>query len=156
MLSKTKIALSAAMILSTALSASAATNLTSATSSVGRSSTWSQTPMSLAALQRRSVLRFQTGSALHRNANAASNFAVTVLLLAAAGRRLRRRAGGCFDRKRFPALAAVTGFSLPVLSSAAEAADQCPQKNSPIDTDRPDVTNSSVVLPQGSFQDETA
>jgi len=91
---------------------------------------------------------------LRRNANAASNFAVMVLLLAAAGRRLRRRAGGCFDRKRFPALAAVTGLSLSVLSSAAEAADQCPQKNSPIDTDRPDVTNSSVVLPQGSFQDE--
>lgn len=33
-------------------------------------------------------------------------------------------------------------------------ADQCPQKESPIATDRPDVTNSSLVLPQGSFQSE--
>jgi hypothetical protein len=52
----------------------------------------------------------------------------------------------------FPA--GLIGLSLAVLSSAAGAAEQCPQKNSPIDTDRPDVTNSSVVLPEGSFQDE--
>ena len=32
------------------------------------------------------------------------------------------------------------------------AADACPQPGSEIATDRPDVTNSSLVVPQGSFQ----
>jgi hypothetical protein len=46
--------------------------------------------------------------------------------------------------------------SLPlyVLGVSAAVADQCPQKESPIVTDRPDVTNSSLVVPQGSFQSE--
>src|SRR5271163_4331056 len=34
------------------------------------------------------------------------------------------------------------------------AADTCPQPGSEIATDRPDVTNSSLVVPQGSFQQE--
>jgi Putative MetA-pathway of phenol degradation len=34
------------------------------------------------------------------------------------------------------------------------AADTCTQTSAPIDTDRPDVTNSSVVVPVGSFQNE--
>jgi hypothetical protein len=33
-------------------------------------------------------------------------------------------------------------------------ADQCPTAQSPIATDRPDVTNSSLVVPRGSFQSE--
>jgi len=45
-------------------------------------------------------------------------------------------------------------ISLFLSTFTALAAEQCPQKDSPIDTDRPDVTNSSVVLPQGSFQSE--
>jgi hypothetical protein len=39
-------------------------------------------------------------------------------------------------------------------SAAAEAADTCPQPGSEIVTDRPDVTNSSLVVPHGSFQQE--
>ena len=54
-----------------------------------------------------------------------------------------------------PGLAALIGLALSAFAaSAAAAAEQCPQKDSPIDTDRPDVTNSSVVVPQGSFQGE--
>ena len=45
-------------------------------------------------------------------------------------------------------------MSFFVLSALAASAEQCPQKESPIDTDRPDVTNSSIVLPLGSFQNE--
>ena len=51
-------------------------------------------------------------------------------------------------------LAALIGLSLSAFAASAAAAEQCPQKDSPIDTDRPDVTNSSVVVPQGSFQSE--
>ena len=51
-------------------------------------------------------------------------------------------------------VAALIGLSLSAVGAPAAYADQCPQKDSPIDTDRPDVTNSSVVLPQGSFQSE--
>src|ERR1700688_2074431 len=46
------------------------------------------------------------------------------------------------------------GLSLSVLGASAALADQCPQKESPIGTDRPDVTNSSLVVPQGRFQNE--
>jgi hypothetical protein len=55
---------------------------------------------------------------------------------------------------RFLGLTALTGLSLSVLAASAASADQCPQKESPIGTDRPDVTNSSLVVPQGSFQNE--
>jgi hypothetical protein len=54
-----------------------------------------------------------------------------------------------------PSLAALIGLSLSAFAASPAAAEQCPQNESPIDTDRPDVTNSSVVLPQGSFQSET-
>ena len=55
---------------------------------------------------------------------------------------------------RFLGTAALIGLSLSVLGASAASADQCPQKESPIGTDRPDVTNSSLVVPQGSFQNE--
>jgi Putative MetA-pathway of phenol degradation len=53
-----------------------------------------------------------------------------------------------------PGIAALIGLFLSAVGASAASADQCPQKESPIDTDRPDVTNSSVVVPQGSFQSE--
>ena len=43
---------------------------------------------------------------------------------------------------------------LAVLVDPALAADACTQTSSPIETDRPDVTNSSVVVPVGSLQNE--
>ncbi len=45
-------------------------------------------------------------------------------------------------------VAALTGHT------PAIAADQCTQASEPIDTDRPDITNSSVVVPVGSLQNE--
>ncbi|MBO0757212.1 MAG: transporter, partial [Bradyrhizobiaceae bacterium] len=54
---------------------------------------------------------------------------------------------------RLLAPAALIGLaSLTLLVSAALA--QCPREQDPIATDRPDVTNSSLVLPPGSFQSE--
>jgi opacity protein-like surface antigen len=50
---------------------------------------------------------------------------------------------------KFVALAAA---SLATMSAAAAA--QCTQPDSPIETDRPDVTNSSIVVPLGSLQNE--
>jgi hypothetical protein len=43
---------------------------------------------------------------------------------------------------------------LAVSGTSATAAEKCTQTSSPIETDRPDVTNSSVVIPVGSFQSE--
>ena len=43
---------------------------------------------------------------------------------------------------------------LPAGAVAAAAADACPQPGSEIVTDRPDVTNSSQMVPKGSFQQE--
>jgi hypothetical protein len=40
------------------------------------------------------------------------------------------------------------------LSATAALADQCPTAKDEIATDRPDVTNSSLVVPVGSFQSE--
>ena len=45
-------------------------------------------------------------------------------------------------------------LAIPLGAAAAAAADTCPQPGSEIATDRPDVTNSSLVVPQGSFQQE--
>jgi hypothetical protein len=45
-------------------------------------------------------------------------------------------------------------LTLPAGAVAAAAADACPQPSSEIVTDRPDVTNSSLVVPKGSFQQE--
>jgi Putative MetA-pathway of phenol degradation len=51
--------------------------------------------------------------------------------------------------------AALLGLlALPAGTVAAAAADSCPQPGSEIATDRPDVTNSSLVVPKGSFQQE--
>jgi Putative MetA-pathway of phenol degradation len=50
-------------------------------------------------------------------------------------------------------LAMVLCFGLVGVPASA-AADSCPQRSSEIATDRPDVTNSSLVVPQGSFQQE--
>ena len=47
-------------------------------------------------------------------------------------------------------LLAATGRDIVV----ASAAEYCPDSQSEIQTDRPDVTNSSVVVPTGSFQAE--
>jgi hypothetical protein len=44
--------------------------------------------------------------------------------------------------------------ALAVLAEPGFAAGACTQSSEPIDTDRPDVTNSSVVVPVGSFQSE--
>jgi hypothetical protein len=57
-------------------------------------------------------------------------------------------------RMRFFGPTALIGLSLGVLGASAASADQCPKKESPIATDPPDVTNSSLVLPPGSFQNE--
>jgi hypothetical protein len=55
---------------------------------------------------------------------------------------------------RFVRLVALMGLSISVLAASAALADQCPQTTSPITTDRPSVTDSSLVVPQGSFQSE--
>ena len=44
---------------------------------------------------------------------------------------------------------ALMGFGV-----SAAAAEQCPTRKNEIATDRPDVTNSSLVVPTGSFQSE--
>jgi hypothetical protein len=51
---------------------------------------------------------------------------------------------------RFLGLALIS-TSLAGLGVSVATAEECPQKESPIATDRPDVTNSSLVLPHGSF-----
>jgi hypothetical protein len=55
---------------------------------------------------------------------------------------------------RFVGFAAAVLLALLKLGGSSAIADQCPQEKGPIATDRPDVTNSSLVLPQGSFQNE--
>ena len=55
---------------------------------------------------------------------------------------------------RFLELVALIGLFLSILDASAASADQCPARDSPIVTDRPDVTNSSLVVPQGSFESE--
>ena len=46
-------------------------------------------------------------------------------------------------------------LAVSVLLIAADAhADTCPQSSDEIATDRPDVTNSSIVVPVGSLQNE--
>src|SRR5215467_6735014 len=51
--------------------------------------------------------------------------------------------------KLWPAIIALVAFVNPGF-----AADACTQSSAPIETDRPDVTNSSVVVPVGSLQNE--
>ena len=50
-------------------------------------------------------------------------------------------------------LAAFVATSLPGVESFAAAAE-CTQPDAPIETDRPDVTNSPIVVPAGSLQSE--
>ena len=50
--------------------------------------------------------------------------------------------------------AAFIGGTVICLSASAAAAGECTQPSSPIETDRPDTTNSSVVVPVGSLQNE--
>jgi Putative MetA-pathway of phenol degradation len=61
-------------------------------------------------------------------------------------------------RLRAPGKSAISllwGLSaLAWLGAPAAAADGCPGSDTPIATDRPDVTNSSVVVPSGSLQSE--
>lgn len=55
---------------------------------------------------------------------------------------------------QFLGLVALIGLFLSIVDASAASADQCPARESPIVTDRPDVTNSSLVVPRGSFQSE--
>jgi Putative MetA-pathway of phenol degradation len=53
----------------------------------------------------------------------------------------------------------LTLFAVPLAAwlaptPSAAVADECPKPSSEIATDRPDVTNSSLVVPEGSFQSE--
>src|ERR1700722_3146575 len=57
---------------------------------------------------------------------------------------------------RFLRLVALLAACLASLSGASAAsAAACTQRSNPIETDRPDTTNSSVGVPVGSFQYET-
>jgi Putative MetA-pathway of phenol degradation len=56
---------------------------------------------------------------------------------------------------RFLRLVPLLAASLASLSGASKAsAAECTQRSDPIETDRPDTTDSSVVVPVGSFQNE--
>jgi hypothetical protein len=55
---------------------------------------------------------------------------------------------------RFATPAVAASAFLCILGVSTAMADQCSQADNLIDTDRPDVTNSSVVLPKDSFQNE--
>ena len=61
--------------------------------------------------------------------------------------RMRRSEAGRYCRGRL-----VVVFL--VLTVAEARAESCPQPTDEIATDRPDVTNSSLVVPVGSFQSE--
>src|SRR5437879_12015351 len=41
-----------------------------------------------------------------------------------------------------------------VSASPAAAGERCTRSDNPIETDRPDITNSSIVVPVGSLQNE--
>ncbi len=55
--------------------------------------------------------------------------------------------------RHLPTTMALLATLVPGLACAA-AAEGCPTSKDPIDTDRPDVTNSSLVVPTGSLQVE--
>jgi len=50
-------------------------------------------------------------------------------------------------------MASLLGY-LASLAAFTVGAEECTQPSNPIETDRPDITNSSIVLPVGSFQSE--
>jgi hypothetical protein len=51
-------------------------------------------------------------------------------------------------------MSALSLWALVPVGAAAAAADGCPKASDEIATDRPDVTNSSIVVPVGSLQSE--
>src|SRR6202043_3145803 len=72
------------------------------------------------------------------------------------------RGGGVARLSRLPIKIAVARFgckicllaALALLGAVEARADACPTANDELATDRPDVTNSSLVVPTGSFQSE--
>jgi outer membrane putative beta-barrel porin/alpha-amylase len=54
----------------------------------------------------------------------------------------------------FRTIATLALCALVDLSAPVAAADGCPKPSDPIATDRPDVTNSSIVVPVGSLRSE--
>jgi hypothetical protein len=60
---------------------------------------------------------------------------------------MKRLGAGLYCRGRF-----LVAFLM--LTVADARAESCPQPTDEIATDRPDVTNSSLVVPVGSFQSE--
>src|SRR5947207_11122468 len=64
--------------------------------------------------------------------------------------RLKILLGTTWPAGRFAALTLVFAAGVPALAQAGE----CPTSTSEIATDRPDVTNSSLVVPVGSLQSE--
>src|SRR4029077_5791529 len=50
-------------------------------------------------------------------------------------------------------MASLLGY-LASLAAFTAGAEECTQPSNPIETDRPDITNSSIVLPVGSLQNE--
>jgi hypothetical protein len=59
-----------------------------------------------------------------------------------------------FLRVEAPLIVALAVSISAGTATQGTAADGCTQIGSPIETDRPDVTNSSVVIPVGSLQSE--
>jgi hypothetical protein len=59
---------------------------------------------------------------------------------------------GRFELEALVWLTVVVIFALEL--NSASAAEECTQQSEPIETDRPDTTNSSVVVPMGSLQNE--
>jgi outer membrane putative beta-barrel porin/alpha-amylase len=74
--------------------------------------------------------------------------------LAAGGNIRAAAAVFCYSMSRFCTIATLALCALVDLSTPAAAADGCPKPSDPIATDRPDVTNSSLVVPVGSLQSE--
>ena len=67
---------------------------------------------------------------------------------------LRMKAKRARVSTRFLRSAAFIGGSMLALGAPALAADECTRTDKPIETDRPDTTNSSTVVPVGSLQNE--
>src|SRR5215469_15698213 len=56
---------------------------------------------------------------------------------------------------RFSPFIALLAGALALQAEVARAAEpSCPTADQPIETDRPDITNSSIVVPAGSLQSE--
>jgi hypothetical protein len=68
------------------------------------------------------------------------------------GQRMRQTICVCALPRRIALALLVAAFASGVVE--ASATEDCPTSVDEIATDRPDVTNSSVVVPRGSFQGE--